>query len=117
MTHLKQTLTPEYYRAGIKSYQREMAIIYRVIRREGGALTADRFDEIFETYHRSPNGKLRIRRGKAWPATKDSFILGSFNQDYEWSVWLDLTQTMVRAQLLTIEHHDGKTTYRLNADQ
>lgn len=114
-------MTKDEILSGIVDYEREQAILLRVVRREGGMLTESRFDQIFSMFKWTvqPNGhrhaktkrtKLRFR-----PRPK-AFILGSFVQgDLEWTRWLELTQLMVGAGILASDKNNkGEICYRLH---
>lgn len=80
---------------GIASYTYQQKVIKRVIRHEGGRLTAKRFDQIFVAGH--------------WPLsehTDETIILGGISPS-DWACWLELTQIMCSIGI--IESHSENT--------
>jgi len=91
---------------GIAEYSHEQKVILRAIRMKGGKLTDLEFDALFRDSPRKKR-KLRFMGHEDW-----TYMLGSFHQTGDWAKWLNLTQLMVKAGILTVKDEAGVIIYR-----
>lgn len=106
-------------RQGIAAYEKEQAVLLRVLRKHGEISDRD-FDRIFGDIRYRPRADgtavVYPRRGKVrFCAFKpESFILGGMSYG-DWAKWLDLTQHMARVGLVKIRAQGGRVYYRAAA--
>lgn len=77
---------------GIKNYSEEQKIIITTIKKHNNNLHQDVFDSRFSEFGSNQFGVSYLE--------KDSFILGGVNSS-NYSKWLELTQLMIQAKILT----------------
>jgi hypothetical protein len=103
---------------GIEAYSEEQKAIIEAIRRHGGALTQDEFDEEFSEfgYIETDKGLVPVLRMKPMCVNwmdDDSFILGTLQSHTQRDRMLHLLQYMGAAGLVTSERNEaGKLVYR-----
>ena len=94
---------------GIAAYQREQAVLLRLIKMTGG-LTESKFDSLFR-------GREYRRPMKLRPMLGDSFILGIGSNGFsEWAWQLDLLQHMIVVGIVdAVITNDGEIAYVIPA--
>lgn len=115
----KHLMDKEKIFKGIACYQDQRNEIISAIESHGGKLTEKEFDATFGDYEDEllPNGDLvRHRKSenfKIWGYAPDGFILGSLMDHRDWTKYLQLTQLMCVAGILSAKKENGVIVYRL----
>ena len=82
-------------------FKEQVGRIIEVIGEHGGELHQDDFDKEFKSFGEKPGG---LRKDNYFGIPPLGCFLGSINNaDKSWSMWLDLTQHMVKEGIIGIE--------------
>ncbi len=112
-------MTKEEILEGIAAYSEQQNEIKQAIIDCGGKLTEREFDKKFGDGYEElmPNGDLVYHRNpikiSIWPYAPKAFLLGSMQQPGDWAKYLNLTQLMCAAEILTAKKIDGQVVYSI----
>jgi len=112
-------------KAGIAAYSEEQASLLALLRRHGGAITQDQFDDEYGCFRRrlsTPDevkkhgcrwtDETRSPNTHLWPVAMASFILGDMSGG-DWARWLELLQCMVAIGTVKQKGHKPNIVYYL----
>jgi hypothetical protein len=103
---------------GIAAYQEQQNEILAAIESRGGKLTEKEFDDTFGDYTEEilANGEsvlhMKPNAIKIWPYAPNAFLLGSLVDHTDWAKYLQITQLMCAADILTARKEDDLIVYR-----
>lgn len=118
-------MTKTEIKKGIAAYHKEQAQLLDLIKRHGGAMTQDQFDNEHGTIRRRPSTPAEIKkhpgcrwtdefnpRCHLWPVTPEAFVLGDMTGG-DWARWLELLQLMVAIGKVKQKGREPNITYHL----